>query len=262
MRWLLLVALLAETAAADPCRGMHGDPIATPLRDASLDAQRGACLRGELAATLTAQALIDTPAFRGLLGGDVALSYRAKVGARLELGARAHLVDYTFAQNAVTKVNDLAFGPLVTTAVLRFDQLALVAALEVPYTRDDRETVRTGGQLALVTTNMLASRWLVHGRLGTVAAYATSSGGSTRHLVLQAGADLVRRGNRIALHAGAELQAGWYVGLDTVLVRAGLTWAPGGGAWLVRIGAGVPLGGDDRTNAVVTLGVAREIGGT
>jgi len=260
---------LAATAHADPlagpCDDAIVDPVATPLREAAVDAQRSACLRDELAAGLTTHALIDAPNFHGVLGGDLALAGRFVVREHLELGARLQLVDYTFVQTAVNQATATRFGPLAISVAhaLPFAeraQLAVVAIAELPYTRDDMATVRTSGQLAAVVTGALAARWLVHGRLGAVGAATSSSGGSSRRLGLRAGVDLGWRPRaRLALFGGVETEAGWRDGLSTVLVRAGLQWRPRGGRWRLAFGGGAPLGGDEPTSAIVTLGLAHDL---
>ncbi|MBX3162578.1 MAG: hypothetical protein KF773_41840 [Deltaproteobacteria bacterium] len=259
-----IAAAFARVAAADDvCADAVTDPVATPLRDARIDAQRGACLRSEVAAAIGAHALIDTPGFHGFLGGDVTLRGRFRLGERVEVGALARVVDYAFAQTAVNKATALRFGPLVLEAAVAAvrsprAQLAVVAALEVPATRDDTDTTRTGGQLAAVFTGELARRWTLHARIGATGAAASSAGGETRRLGLRGGADAVWRGGRRALLVGAELQAGWHDGFDTTLVRAGYVQRLGA-AWRGVVGLGVPIGGNDRTNAAVDLGVVRTL---
>lgn len=266
------LALGAAPAAAggpdrsgDPCEDAVADPAATPVREGALDAQRGACPRTELAAAVTGHVLIDTPGFRGLLGGDLALGGRVALRGRLELGARLRIVDYVFAQTGVNMVSEAGLGPLAVSAAYAVPlspgaRAALIASTEVPYTRDDTATVRAGGQLTAAVTGRLAARWVLHARLGAIAAVASSLGGETHRLALRAGADLGWRVHRaVALAAGADMQAGWYGGLDAVIARASVQVRPRGGAWRLLLGAGLPLGGDDGTNAVVTLGTARDL---
>ncbi len=62
----------------------------------------------------------------------------------------------------------------------------------------------------------------------------------------------------MSLHLGADVQAGWYVGLDHVLVRAG-TQVRFGPAWRGVAGVGVPVAGDERTTVVVDLGIVRDL---
>jgi len=47
---LVATARIAAADELDPCRDAILDPVATPVRDAAIDAQRGACLRDELGA--------------------------------------------------------------------------------------------------------------------------------------------------------------------------------------------------------------------
>lgn len=256
MRWLLLVALLAETAAADPCDDAHGEPIPTPLRDGGYDLQRSACVRDETTVTVLGHALVDTPAFRGILGVRVLAWRRVALSDSWELAFGGQAAAYTFAQNAVTKVNETRFGPAVAGVVYRFDNAAIVTTLELPFTRPDSDADHVSGQSSVVTTNRLAERWVLHGRMGIVGEHVTSVGGDVTRIALRAGADVVRVGRRIALHAGAEVQAGWYDGLDTVLVRTGVAWQWQRFPARLVASVGVPFGGDDRTDVVAGIGLA------
>ncbi|MCW5807060.1 MAG: hypothetical protein KIT31_32185 [Deltaproteobacteria bacterium] len=246
-------------AADDVCADAVTDPVATPLRDGRIDAQRGACLRSEVAAAIGAHALIDTPGFHGFLGGDVTLRGRFRLGERVEVGALARVVDYAFAQTAVNKATALRLGPLVLEAAVAAvrsprAQLAVVAALEVPATRDDTDTTRTGGQLA--ACSRASSR--AGGRCTRGSARPAPRRrrpAARRALGLRRRRCRVRGGRR-ALLVGAELQAGWHDGFDTTLVRAGYVQRLGA-AWRCVVGLGVPIGGNDRTNAAVDLGVVR-----
>ena len=264
MKRLVVLALVPAIAAADPCEDALVDPLATPLRET--DAQRGGCLRDELAVQLRTHALIDTPNFHGVLGGELALAARAVVaGDRLELGARARVVDAMFVQTAVTKVTEARFGPLALGAALAvpFDEharLAVIALVELPYTRDEPATAHTSGQLGLALTGTLAPRWRLHARLAGVAAYASSSGGSTHREALRAGADLAWQPSaRWTVHGGADAEAGWRDGFSMLLARAGAAWRPCGGAYRATLAAGVPLAGDEPTTAVVSIGLARDL---
>jgi hypothetical protein len=263
VRALAAIALLPAVAAADPCEDALGDPVATPLRET--DAQRGACLRDELTTHLRGHALIDTPNFHGVVGGELGIGARFVVRERLELGARARVVDATFVQTAVNKVTAARFGPLAIGAAIDvpFDahaRLAVVALVELPYTRDAMETAHTSGQLGLAFTGALAPRWRLHARFGAHGAYARSLGGSTRRVALRAGTDLAWRFRpRWALHAGLDSEGGWRDGFSMLLARTGIAWRPRGGAYRATLAAGAPLGGDEPTTAIVTLGVARDL---
>src|SRR5690606_539535 len=119
---------------------------------------------------------------------------------------------------------------------------------------DAMDTLHTDAQLLGVVSGSLARRLTLHSRLGAVAMYATSPGGSTRRLGLAAGADLawhVRR--RLALQAGVDVMGGWDAAVDHVLARAGVQWRMRS-AWRLRFGVGLPVAGDDRTNVVAELG--------
>lgn len=264
-----MVALSARAAPAvaddlEPCADAILDPIATPLRDAALDAQRGACLRDELRIDALATALIDNPGFHGVLAGDLRFAGRTRVGARFELDVGVRALRAAFAQTAVNKVTDVTLGPVTVGGMYSVPlgvgaQLALAAHLELPYTRDDVDTLHVATDAGAAVTARLTRRTFLHARLGAIAAHASSAGGSTNRLALRAGTDLVReiRG-RLTLHAGADVAAGWYVGLDHVLVRAGVQ-VRFGRRWRGVAGFGVPVAGDERTTLVVDLGIARDL---
>jgi hypothetical protein len=181
-----------------------------------------------------------------------------------ELSAQLRLVDFSFVQNAVNKVTNTGFGPLVLGAATggaigAGARAALVVQLELPYTRDQMDTTRVSGQLAGVASGRLSRRLVLHARLGAVAMVASSLGGDTRRLALRAGADLAWHVRpRVALQTGGEAMAGWNHGFDHVLVRAGVHGRVAG-SWRVRGGIGAPLGGAERTNLVIDLGVLRDL---
>jgi len=257
-------SLVASVAHASPtCDDAITDPVATPLHEAGLDAQRSACLRDEFAATTIGHALIDTPGFHGLLGGELALSGRFVIAPHLDVGARIRAVDFTFAQTAVNKATETRFGPLGFEvawgdAVGERTALAVALSAEVPYSRDDMDTVHAAAAIDAMASLQLAPRWQLHTRLGTLAARAASDGGATRRIALRAGADVGWRARpTLGLVAGAETQAGWYGGLDTVMLRAAIHKRFGTlRGWFA---IAVPLVGSDRTTAVASLGVARDM---
>lgn len=268
MRTALAVAVLvaiARIARADDaveapeCRDAITDPVVTAVRDGALDAQRGACMRTQVGGGLVAAALIDTPGFHGQLGGGLVAGGSLVVGKAHELSAEVHLVDYSFVQNAVNKVTHVGLGPIVVGAAAgkpigRAARAALALRVELPGTRTGTDAERSAAQLAGVVTGVLAPTLWLHGRLGALGSIAWSSGGTTRQLAFVAGADLtwhVR--TRVALDLGADAMAGWHAGLDHVLVRTGVQWRVRGGATRLRVGAGFPVGGAERTNAVLDL---------
>ncbi len=265
MRALLIVAVLACAAHAEEpddapaCHDAVTDPVVTAVRDGSLDAQRGACMRTQVGGGLVASALIDTPGFHGQLGGGLVAGGSLVVAKAHELSAELHLVDYEFVQNAVNKVTHVGLGPVVVGAAAgkrigRAARAALSLRVELPGTILTSDSERSAAQLAGVVTGMLAPALLVHGRLGALGSVAWSSGGTTKQLAFVAGADLawhVR--TRVALDLGADAMAGWHAGFDHLLVRTGVQWRVRGGATRLRIGAGFPVGGAERTNGVLDL---------
>ena len=261
---LVIPAAPAAADELDPCRDAILDPVTTPVRAVAIDAQRTACLRDELGGHLAASALIDTPGFRGVLGGELRLLGRTRLGRQFELDAGLRILRYSYVQNAVNKVTTTQLGPLTVGGAWAGDlgdgaRLALVGLVELPYTRDELATMHTSGELAGVVTAALTARSVLHARLGMVAAYATSAGGDTGRVALRAGADLARQlGRTLALHAGVEAQAGWYRGLDHLNLRAG-AHARFAGPWRAMIGVGVPVGGEERTNVILDLGIIRDM---
>lgn len=239
------------------------DPVVTPLRDASIDAQRSACLRRELTIHIPLSALIDTPGFHGEIDGALQLGARYAFGEHLELSAALRAARYAFVQTAVNKATELQLGPLSLGAAYGTRRgrsaFAIVGVIEVPFTRDNLATTHLTGSLTAITTNRLTQRATLHGRLGFVGARAWSLGGTTGRSAFRAGADVVRRvGERWSLDVGAEIQAGWYDGFDGTTVRLGAQRRFGE---YVRgmLGLGVPIGGDERTNAIFDIGVAGDL---
>jgi hypothetical protein len=267
VRRLVAVVLLtpAIAYADDPCENPVVDPVVTPVRDVYLDAQRNACLRNEVSAGLSSHALIDTPGFHGVLGGDLALGGRIVVRNVNELSAQIRLVDFAFVQNAVNKVTNTGVGPIVLgaaagTPIGEGARAALVARLELPYTRDQMDTTRTSGELAGVLTGRLAGAFTLDARLGVLGMVASSVAGDTSRLAFRAGADIAWIARpHVAFQAGADLMAGWTHGFDHLLLRAGVHWAVHGGPWRLRAGAGMPVGGSERTNAIVDLTLVHDL---
>lgn len=261
---LAVLASARIAAADDPCRDPILDPVSTPVRDAAIDAQRGACLRNELGASVIAGALIDTPGFHGVLGGELRLDGRMRIGRSFELGLGVRFFRFLFVQNAVNKVTNVDTGPVTVGGAWAGRlgdgaQLALTGTLEVPGTRYEQDTTHVGGELTAVVSAAITDHAVLHARLGGIAATASSAGGRTNRLALRAGADLTRTlGHRLTIAGGADLQAGWYAGLDHVNVRLALHMRLTG-PWRGQLGFGIPVGGEERTNLIVHLGVLRDL---
>jgi hypothetical protein len=175
------------------------------------------------------------------------------------------LVDFSFVQNAVNKVTNTGVGPIVVGAaagkpIADAALAAVVLRIELPFTRDEMDTTRSSGELAGVVTGRLAHRLTLNARLSVLGMHASSTAGSTSRLAFRAGTDLVWQPRRtVGLQAGTDLMAGWSHGFDHVLVRAGIHWAIRGGPWRFRSGIGLPLGGSERTNAVVDITVLHDL---
>ncbi len=86
-----------------------------------------------------------------------------------------------------------------------------------------------------------------------------SAGGRTNRLALRAGAELARTlGRRLTIAGGADMRAGWYGGFDHVNLRLARQLRLRG-PWRGQIGFGIPVGGEERTNLIVHLGVLRDL---
>lgn len=259
------LAGLARAASAAPCDDPILDPVATPIRDAGIDAQRAACLRDEATLRLGGTALVDTPGFHGVLAGHLRGGARARTRDRFEIDVDVQLVDAAFVQNAVNTATRVAIGPITiggafAAASTEDVALALVGSLEVRGTRTNDDTVRTSGELTAVVTGVLGARTRLHGRFGGIWMLAASTAGDTERLAFRAGVDLAHRFARpLSLLVGAEVQSGWYRGgLDHVNLRAGLQFHVRRG-WRGLVALGVPMGGDERTNAAFDLGVVHAL---
>ena len=258
MRALLLLLLAPSIAAADPCDAVR-DPIVTPLRDPYLDTQRSACLRDEAFVALAPRALIDTPGFHGVLGGDLSLGGRIVVGKAHEVSLQLRTLDFAYVVNAVNEVTHAGFGPLVVGTAATHGPAAIALRVELPYTRDDWATFHASAALDGLVSTDLAPALTLHGRLTALGMVASSEAGDTRRLAFRAGADLAWQPRKtLALQAGADLMAGWSQGFDAVLVRAGTQWSVSA-TWRLRSGVALPLGGSDRTTAIVDLAVVHAL---
>ncbi len=266
---LVITSTLADVTLAERTHEIESDglvePVVTPLRDAAIDAQRSALVRSELSVHIPVAAHIDTPGFHGEIDGALHLGGRVVVGDRLELSASLRAFRYQFVQNAVNIGTGAQVGPLVVGAAYgkRWDAsaVAIAGTLELPYTRDNLDTARLSGALTLLATNRLGPRTTLHSRLGFVGMRAWSLGGSTGRMAFRAGLDLVRRaGERWAFDLGAEIQAGWYDGFDGTTIRFGTQRRFGdSGRYRGALGIGLPVGGDERTNAIIDIGVIRDL---
>lgn len=254
-------ALAHADAADDPCTAAVIDPAVTPVRDIELDAQRSACVRQEVFTRVLGHALVDAEGFHGVLGGNLTFGGRLVLRESFEVSAQLRVIDYTYVQNAVNKVTNTAFGPIIlggaaTRPFASATRGALAGQLELPYTRDPMDTRHASGQLAALVTTRLAPSWFLHGRAGMLGMYASSLAGSESWFAVRGGSDVVWQFCRCAaVLAGAEVSAGWRGGFDHVLVRAGVHWNMHASDWRLRAGVGAPIGGDERTNAVLDIAI-------
>lgn len=249
----------------DACEYELVDPVPTPLLDAGLDDQRAACLRTEIGLSTTTHFLIDPEEFHGHVGGDAILDLRHVFHRELELGARLRVIDVGYVQTAVNKELETQYGPLIVSAawgrrLAPSARFAIVGTAEIPYTRDETETLHTGGELTGLVTGALSEHWTLHARLGAIGAVADSEGGTSKRLAMRAGVDIGWRsaGSRIGLLTGIETQAGFTGGLDVVMLREGFQLHVGQLYRLIS-GLGIRLTGEDHTNVIFVLGAAREL---
>jgi hypothetical protein len=269
VRWLVLLLLVPSLAHADEapeplCDDSIVDPPAVGLRSGNFDAPRSACLRSELEVRVDTRALIDTPGFHGTLGGDLQIGLRTLEDFGLEWGVTLQMVDYTFAQTAVVTATDATYGPFSLHGALGRDvtervKVAGYLRFEVPFTRSLLDVTMGGTQLAALAT-WDAYPWIaVHGRGGALFWYASSQGGFTGRAAGVLSADGAFRVNGwLETFGGLEVQAGWYRGgIDHVAARLGAHWRVKG-AWRVEVAALVPLAGEERTNAALTIAVKRD----
>jgi len=151
------------------------------------------------------------------------------------------------------------FGPVVIGAAANHGNAAIAARLELPYTQSFA-TLRTSAALEGLYSADLGRVFTLHGRLTALGMFASSEAGDTHRLAFRAGADLVwQLPHAVAVQVGADLMAGWAHGFDDVLVRAGVHWAMAG-LWRLRSGVGLPIGGSERTNAIVDVAVIHDLG--
>jgi len=260
----LAAALAPARAAAEPALlcAARGQPVPVAVRDTGFDAGRGACLARELSIRVEGVAAIDTPEFYGTIAAAGVVGFALPITDRIELGVAAHGLRYTFTQDAVVKATELGAGPLVAhvayagaspdPAAARWAAIATVA---IPFTDVGDGVTTIAGQLAIVRSMAVRPRWVVHTRAAVLGAIAGSAGGSTRRGAFLVGIDaVVAATGRLSLGLGADAQAGWRGAFDQFLLRPGLR-VRARGRLHVELGAGLALGGRERVDAAVTLGV-------
>ncbi|MEZ4402943.1 MAG: hypothetical protein R3B06_23175 [Kofleriaceae bacterium] len=265
----LVIAAGPGSAAAGPaCDDPIDDPIAVPWRDAGFDGGRAACLGPAVNLTVRGRALIDAPAFYGTLGGDAVVGLRVREGRHVEWGLAARGLDLTFLQNAVWKVIEPSYGPLLVSSAVGVERalagrplaLALATTIELPFTRSQLGGSTGAVQLAGVATWRARARLRLHARVALLGWYGADVTGATVRGAAAASVDASARVVRwLAVDVGLDAQAGWYgVTLDHVAVRVGARWRVKG-PWRAEVGAGAPVVGRERQDLVVTLGVARDL---
>lgn len=266
-----IVALAgARLAAAEPgvCDDPIDQPIAVAWRAAGADATRGACLHPDVALELGGRAVIDTPAYYGTLGGAASIVARFVENDHFEWGLGLRLVDVAYVQNAVWKLTDAGYGPVLAHAALgdrvtlggRALQRAVAVRLVLPFTESRLEGSTGAAQLAGVATWHLRPRLRVHGRAMVLGWYGAAVTGTSVRGAVALSTDVSWRAVRwLTPTAGVDVQLGWYgAGLDHVAVRAGAHWRVKG-RWRAEAAAGVPVLGAERQDVAVTVGVRRDL---
>jgi hypothetical protein len=264
-----LVAAAASSARADDaCTDALDEPAAVPWRDAGWDAGRGACLRADVSATVRGRALVDTPAFYGTLGGDLALALRQTVGARAAWGVTVRALDVAFVQNAVWKLVEPDYGPVLVHGALATDarlggrpaKLALFAEAELPFSRGALTPSSGAAQLAALATWRVRPRLQLHGRVAALGWYGHDVTGTTTRAAALASVDSTwRAACGVAIAGGVDAQAGWYQGgLDHLAVRVGAQLRVAS-RWRLGLAVGAPLVGRERQDLALALGVKRDL---
>ncbi len=259
----LAVLLVHGTARAEPCERFELAPLAIGVRDGAIDRPRSACTGWSESATLAAQVLIDTPEFYGTLAasvsGDVTVVLRG-----LELEWRVRALDYRFAQNAVITADEISLGP-IEFGVAR-SLRAGPRVVWTPFVRIEGLNTRIGyaelmetAAAGVVVSAQLRPRLVGHGRVMGHAWISGPFDDPTWRAAGLASGDVGWSARPwLAVLGGVELQAGWYrSGIDHALARVGVRFRKCLGT--VDVGAAVPLFGAERADAILFLGLGRQL---
>jgi hypothetical protein len=262
---VLLLALLLgpRSARAEPCDRFELAPASVGVRDAAIDRARSACTGWSESAGLTAQVLIDEPEFYGTLAASASGEVSTVVRG-FEMTWRVRVVDYRFAQNAVVTASELTLGPI------EFGMARSVRAgprlVWTPFFRIEGLNTRTGHSelteavaVGITGTYELGPRLIGHGRLLAHAWVSAPLDDLTWRAAGLASGDVGWSARPwLAVLAGVELQAGWYrSGLDHGLARVGVRFRKCLGT--VDIAAALPLLGEERADAILHVGLARQL---
>lgn len=263
-----MLASLAAPAAAQPhqlCASGDFEPAAVAIRDSGIDAARSACTRSAFRARARGLAQIDTANFFGSLSSSMFVSARWLIlaGVELELGAR--LVDYRFAQNAVLTDDEISVGPAVVGISQarphrRFGRPAIWAPrlrIEIPRSDSGLDATPFSASPSATLTIVWSEATRTHSRAALLLWLARGSTGLDSRAAAAASTDIAwRPGTWFTLSAGLEVQAGWHDGFDHLLARGAVRF---GGDTGVDVSAGAPLWGEERTNAVLSVGFSRSM---
>ncbi|MBK9037487.1 MAG: hypothetical protein IPL61_40625 [Myxococcales bacterium] len=265
----LALALAPAAAGADDiCADPIDEPVAVPWRDAGFDGGRGGCLQPDASVDVRGRALIDTPAFYGTLGGDLTVAVRLVEQRRFEWGLAVRAAEVAFIQNAVWKIVEPTYGPLLVHGAFGAEaalagrplRVAVVAQAELPYTRSTIASSTGAVQLAAVVTWQARARLRIHARAAALGWYGRAVTGTSTRAAGLASLDASWRARRwLSADLGVDVQGGWYgLGLDHVAARVGAHWRVIG-PWRVAIAVGVPLVGAERQDVAASLGVRRDL---
>ena len=263
-------AAVAEPAVEDDglCEEHVTDPVALAWRESGIDAPRSACLHADLGVTLGGRMVLDTDNFYGSLVGTTVASARFLESDQLEWGFALRLLDLTFVQNAVLKVDEVGYGPISAHVAYgsrgRIFKVprrsAYYARVELPFTRSRLDGSTGALQLGVADTWRLTARIRFYSHAAALAWYASSTSGRDFRTAIMGAADVgYAPVHWLGLTAGLDVQLG-YFGYDApvMAVHGSAHWRVKG-LWRVELAAGTPLLGDERADLHVNLGLRRDL---
>lgn len=270
MRALLAAAVvsIAAPAAAQPhqlCAGADFEPAAVAVRDSGIDAPRSACMRSGAEVRARTLAQIDTNEFFGSLAGSLFLTGRWLILGGVEVEAGARLVDYRFAQNAVLSDDEISVGPVIAgiaqaRPLRRFGRAAMWSPrlrVAIPGSNTGLDATPFSASPSATLTIVWSEATRTHSRAALLLWLARGASGLDSRAAASASTDVVwRPQSYLGFSAGLEVQAGWHDSLDHLLARGRVRF---GGATGFDLSAGARVIGEERTDAVVSLGLSRSM---
>jgi len=259
----------AAARALDPCADPLLRPMAPALRDTGFDRTASPCLTSEIAVSARGAALVDLPDVHDTLAGSLFVDLRLHPLPRLELTVGGRALDVRHAQNAGVDETEVAFGPAYLAAAAELDRrtlagrplhLAWAMRLDLPYTDSGHEVPVAAASPQVVAAWAVSPSLVGHARVAALLWLARPPDDVHTRRAAALSTDWAwAPAGALAIGLGAEAQTGWYgLGLDHLLVRGGLRVPLGCRARLDLTGAARLLG-EDRTDALVQLGFARDL---